>query len=141
MFDFQFKKKQTDESSTSNRIDFEDHLVNLCQSLASKQWHSSFENDASIFPWAKSDNVKGMSLLHLAATLGYSRLVSTLLLWRSENPNVFLDTEINALSQDNEGFTPLVSEFDPIKKKNNLIFSVELEIEKYSDIRFQQNLR
>lgn len=49
-----------------------------------------------------------MSLLHLAASLGYSRLVSTLLLWRSEYTNTVLDTEIDALSQDNEGFTPLV---------------------------------
>ncbi|XP_055315891.1 calmodulin-binding transcription activator 1 isoform X2 [Sitodiplosis mosellana] len=94
----------TDESSTSNRIDFEDHLVNYCQSLATKQWRSSTE---AIF-WTKSDSVKGMSLLHLAASLGYSRLVSTLLLWRSENTNAVLDTEIDALSQDNEGFTPLM---------------------------------
>lgn len=98
---------QTDDSSTSNRIDFEDHLVNYCQSLATKQWRNSTD---TIF-WTKSDSVKGMSLLHLAASLGYSRLVSTLLLWRSENTNAVLDTEIDALSQDNEGFTPLVYVF------------------------------
>lgn len=57
----------------------------------------------------KTDNVKGMSMLHLAAHLGYSRLVSTLILWRSENPNALLDIEIDALCQDNDGFTPLVS--------------------------------
>lgn len=49
-----------------------------------------------------------MSLLHLAARLGYTRLVNTLLSWQSENPNVILDIEIDALSQDNDGFTPLV---------------------------------
>lgn len=49
-----------------------------------------------------------MSLLHLAASLGYSRLVSALFLWRTENPNALLDTEIDALGKDNEGFTPLV---------------------------------
>ncbi|XP_031617985.1 calmodulin-binding transcription activator 1 isoform X2 [Contarinia nasturtii] len=95
----------TDESSTSNRIDFEDYLVNYCQSLATKQWRNSSD---TILSWAKSSNVKGMSLLHLAACLGYSRLVSTLLLWRSDSPNVLLDSEIDALSQDNEGFTPLM---------------------------------
>lgn len=52
-----------------------------------------------------------MSLLHLAAFLGYTRLVSALLTWRSENPNVILDTEIDALSQDNDGFTPLVNSY------------------------------
>lgn len=58
--------------------------------------------------WSKNDNLKGMSLLHLAACLGYSRLVSVLLSWRTDNPNVILDTEIDALSQDNNGNTPLV---------------------------------
>lgn len=50
-----------------------------------------------------------MTLLHLAAALGYSRLVCTMFTWRSENPSVILETEIDALSQDSDGFTPLVS--------------------------------
>lgn len=49
-----------------------------------------------------------MSLLHLAARLGYTRLVNKFLSWQSENPNIVLNMEIDALSQDNEGFTPLV---------------------------------
>lgn len=84
-------------------------MVNYCQTLATKQWRSSSESNATLFSWSKNDNLKGMSLLHLAAFLGYSRLVSALLTWRSENPNVILDTEIDALSQDNDGFTPLVN--------------------------------
>lgn len=64
--------------------------------------------------WTKSEGVQGMTLLHLAAVLGYTRLVATLLTWRSENPNVVLETEIDALSQDSEGFTPLVIDFKPI---------------------------
>lgn len=73
-----------------------------------KKWRSPSEISPTIFSWTISKSVKGMSLLHLAACLGYTRLVSTLLLWRSENPNMVLETEIDALSQDNEGFTPLV---------------------------------
>lgn len=72
-----------------------------------KQWRTNFESNI-IFPYTKHDNSKGMSLLHLAAHLGYSRLVSALILWRTENPNALLDIEIDAMSQDNDGYTPLV---------------------------------
>lgn len=60
-------------------------------------------------PWTSNNGCKGMTLLHLAAALGYSRLVCTMFTWRSENPSVILETEIDALSQDSDGFTPLVS--------------------------------
>lgn len=49
-----------------------------------------------------------MTLLHLAAALGYSRLVCSLLHWRTENSSLVLDTEIDALSRDDNGYTPLV---------------------------------
>lgn len=58
--------------------------------------------------WTSNTGYKGMTLLHLAAALGYSRLVCTMFTWRSENPSVILETEIDALSQDSKGFTPLV---------------------------------
>lgn len=83
--------------------------MNYCQTLATKQWRSSCELSPALFSWTKYDKMKGMSLLHLAAILGYTRLVTALLSWRSENPNIILDTEIDALNQDNEGYTPLVS--------------------------------
>lgn len=51
---------------------------------------------------------RGMTLLHLASALGYSKLVCTMLTWRTENPSVILETEIDALSQDFQGYTPLV---------------------------------
>lgn len=49
-----------------------------------------------------------MTLLHLAASLGYSRLVCAMLHWRAENSSLLLETEVDALSQDEFGFTPLV---------------------------------
>lgn len=51
---------------------------------------------------------KGMTLLHLAASLGYARLVCALLHWRAENSSLLLETEVDALSQDEDGFTPLM---------------------------------
>lgn len=51
---------------------------------------------------------RGMTLLHLAASLGYSRLVCALLHWRAENSSLLLETEVDALSQDEDGYTPLV---------------------------------
>lgn len=52
-----------------------------------------------------------MTLLHLAASLGYSRLVCAMLHWRAENSSLLLETEVDALSQDEDGYTPLVSTF------------------------------
>lgn len=72
-----------------------------------KPWRASKSNSA-IYPSTIIDSINGMSVLHLAAVLGYSRLVSALLLWRTENPNRILNAEIDALGQDDEGFTPLV---------------------------------
>lgn len=80
---------------------FEERLVNYCQMLTSKQWRS-------MTPGSWNSGYKGMTLLHLASALGYSKLVCTMLAWRSENPSVILETEIDALSQDNMGYTPLV---------------------------------
>lgn len=53
-----------------------------------------------------------MTLLHLAAVLGYTRLVVVLLEWRADNSNIILETEVDALRQDREGFTPLVNKLN-----------------------------
>ena len=36
------------------------------------------------------------------------RLVCAMLHWRAENSSLLLETEVDALSQDEDGFTPLV---------------------------------
>lgn len=69
--------------------------------LTSKQWRSTT-------PGSWNSGYKGMTLLHLASALGYSKLVCTMLGWRADNPSVILETEIDALSQDVMGYTPLV---------------------------------
>lgn len=70
-----------------------------------------------------------MTLLHLAASLGYSRLVCALLHWRAENSSLLLETEVDALSQDEDGFTPLVSnnKFKNINHCNLVQFSCYLD--------------
>lgn len=65
-----------------------------------RQWGSSANN------WHSGPN--GMTLLHLASALGYTKLVCEMLKWRGQNSNFILETEVDALNQDGEGFTPLM---------------------------------
>ncbi|KAK9886085.1 hypothetical protein WA026_014870 [Henosepilachna vigintioctopunctata] len=82
---------------------FEDRLVNFCQTLTSRVWRHGEELSSS---WFSSH--KGMTLLHLTAALGYTRLLSAMLHWRAENSSLLLETEVDALSQDEDGYTPLM---------------------------------
>lgn len=72
--------------------------------MTSRIWRHGEELSVS---WFASH--RGMTLLHLAASLGYSRLVCALLHWRAENSSLLLETEVDALSQDEDGYTPLVN--------------------------------
>ena len=91
----------------------EDVLVSLVDKLTQKSWKADaagelLDNPTTI-PEFMTQKYRGMTLLHLAASLGYSRLTSALLRWSADNPVLTLQTEIDALAQDSEGFTPLVS--------------------------------
>ncbi|XP_076315290.1 calmodulin-binding transcription activator 2-like isoform X3 [Tachypleus tridentatus] len=82
---------------------FEDRLVVLCQRLLAGTW--TLGNDTSpLQVTSRSD----LTLLHLAAALGYSKLVCTLLHWRAENPSLILESEVDALSRDKNKCTPLL---------------------------------
>lgn len=104
--------QKNEENSLSNRLDFEDHLVSYVKLLAERLWSLPSEITSEILSWTKSDNQQGMTLLHLAAVLGYTRLVVVLLEWRADNSNIILETEVDALRQDREGFTPLVNKLN-----------------------------
>ncbi|XP_046809797.1 calmodulin-binding transcription activator 1 isoform X2 [Lucilia cuprina] len=80
----------------------EEKLVSYCHQLTKMSWQNNGANSSS---W--NSGYKGMTLLHLAAALGYNKLVCALLNWRSENPHIILETEIDAFSQDSHGYTPL----------------------------------
>lgn len=86
----------------------EEKLVSYCHQLTKMSW----QNAANSTNW--NSGYKGMTLLHLAAALGYNKLVCALLNWRSENPHIILETEIDAFSQDSHGYTPLVIVYNTI---------------------------
>jgi hypothetical protein len=105
----QIKQEPTDgsdcveDTALFSQPNFEDRLVTFCQNMTSRIWSHGEELSVS---WFASH--RGMTLLHLAASLGYSRLVCAMLHWRAENSSLLLETEVDALSQDEDGFTPLV---------------------------------
>lgn len=72
-----------------------------CHKLMKHAWSAP----STVTSW--SVGLRGMTLLHLAAALGYAKLVGAMLNWRAENPHIILETELDALSQDVHGFTPL----------------------------------
>ncbi|XP_066146181.1 calmodulin-binding transcription activator 2 isoform X2 [Euwallacea fornicatus] len=104
----QIKQEPTDndvveDTALFTQSNFEDRLVNFCQNMTSRMWKFGEELSVS---WFASH--RGMTLLHLAASLGYSRLVCAMLHWRAENSSLLLETEVDALSQDEYGYTPLM---------------------------------
>ncbi|XP_053688372.1 uncharacterized protein LOC128737701 isoform X2 [Sabethes cyaneus] len=90
-----------EDSILFKQANFEDRLVSYCQMLTVKIWRS-------VTPGSWIGKHRGMTLLHLASALGYAKLVRTMLTWKAENSNVILEAEIDALSQDQDGFTPLM---------------------------------
>ncbi|XP_045473407.1 calmodulin-binding transcription activator 2 isoform X4 [Harmonia axyridis] len=92
-----------EDTALFTQSNFEDRLVSFCQTMTSRTGRHNEELCSTWFP-----SHRGMTLLHLAAALGYSRLLSALLNWRSENSSLFLETEMDALSRDDDGFTPLM---------------------------------
>ncbi|XP_026834352.1 uncharacterized protein LOC6542228 isoform X4 [Drosophila erecta] len=91
----------TDNTALCLEPNFEEKLVAYCHKLIKHAW--SMPSTAA--SWTVG--LRGMTLLHLAAALGYAKLVGAMLNWRSENPHIILETELDALSQDVYGFTPL----------------------------------
>ncbi|XP_060659142.1 uncharacterized protein LOC132793325 isoform X3 [Drosophila nasuta] len=91
----------TDQTALYLEPNFEEKLVAYCHRLMKHAWNTP----STVASW--SVGLRGMTLLHLAAALGYAKLVAAMLNWRAENPHIILETELDALSQDVHGFTPL----------------------------------
>ena len=91
----------------------EDVLVSLVDRLTQKVWKTDDVGGGGgedfKIPEFMTQKYRGMTILHLAASLGYATLAASLLRWSADNPVLTLQTEIDALAQDSEGFTPLVS--------------------------------
>ena len=80
-----------------NLSEFEDSLVAMCQQLS------------HVSPATCPATRGATTLLHLAAALGLARLTCALLHCAAESSNRVLAAEVDALSLDEDGFTPLVS--------------------------------
>ncbi|KAJ1079957.1 hypothetical protein NDU88_000179 [Pleurodeles waltl] len=82
---------------------FEERIVAVCQKMISRScWRPSerLVHDISF---------RGMTLLHLAAAQGYSRLIETLIEWRSINAeSLDLEQEADPLNVDHFSCTPLM---------------------------------
>ncbi|KAJ8940097.1 hypothetical protein NQ318_011479 [Aromia moschata] len=72
-----------EDTALFGQPNFEDRLVNFCQNMTSRIWRHGEE-------------------------LSVSWLVCAMLHWRAENSSLLLETEVDALSQDEDGYTPLM---------------------------------
>ncbi|XP_064459718.1 calmodulin-binding transcription activator 2-like isoform X3 [Ornithodoros turicata] len=81
---------------------FEERLVSLCQELQEGTWVA--RGDASP---VKAVSHPDLTLLHLAAALGFARLACALLRWRHDNSSLTLEAEVDALRRDRNDCTPL----------------------------------
>ncbi|PRD35183.1 UNVERIFIED_CONTAM: Calmodulin-binding transcription activator 2 [Trichonephila clavipes] len=91
------------QNASDEQKSFEDRLVTLCQKFMTGSW-TRHDDVSPMLTTTCSD----LTLLHLAAALGFSRLVCTLLHWRNENSSLMLEREVDAMSQDKRGCTPLM---------------------------------
>lgn len=82
--------------------DFENHLIEYCQKTIANKWNVPKVDSLSLRKF------KGMTVLHLAAALGYSNLIGLLLEWTKGSHHSVVKSEINVKSQNQEGNTPLM---------------------------------
>ncbi|KAL8176996.1 UNVERIFIED_CONTAM: hypothetical protein K2H54_040687, partial [Gekko kuhli] len=82
---------------------FEERIVALCEKMMSRSC------------WLRSETLvhhasfRGMTLLHLAAAQGYTRLIETLIKWRNINAeSLDLEQEVDPLNVDHFSCTPLM---------------------------------
>ncbi|XP_072114618.1 calmodulin-binding transcription activator 2-like isoform X3 [Mobula birostris] len=82
---------------------FEERIIALCLTMMSRScWLSSERLVHSV-------TFRGMTLLHLAAAQGYSRLIETLIKWRSLSADSLdLEQEVDPLNVDHFSCTPLM---------------------------------
>ncbi|XP_035709365.1 calmodulin-binding transcription activator 2 isoform X2 [Folsomia candida] len=82
----------------------EDSVVKMCVEMMSQEWTADASSSTSLL-LPISD--RGLTLLHLAAALGYTRLLLTLIQWKRENPAPILHAEVDPWKSDDFGLIPL----------------------------------
>ncbi|XP_071488745.1 calmodulin-binding transcription activator 1-like, partial [Diadema antillarum] len=82
---------------------FEDRVVSICQDLMRRR-------DPATSPQIQALHTpqRGMTLLHLAAALGYSRLISALIVWRRDHNSIVAELELDPMNKDHASCTPLM---------------------------------
>ncbi|CAB0015270.1 unnamed protein product [Nesidiocoris tenuis] len=99
--------KQEPQDSVENTISggYEDKLVNKVQKFFRRSWKFPELVDVTK-EWCET--YKGMTLLHLSAALGYTRLICALIQWKTKKHSAILELEVDGMNQDADGFTPLM---------------------------------
>ncbi|GFR73058.1 calmodulin-binding transcription activator [Elysia marginata] len=95
---------------TSDDLDeLESRLVRQVQALSGQRLF-----DVQEFPKAGQHN---LTLLHLAAGLGFAKLISCLIRWRMATDCVALEFDVDAQSVDSHSCTPLVEQLEIAKEQ------------------------
>ncbi|XP_023344878.1 calmodulin-binding transcription activator 2 isoform X5 [Eurytemora carolleeae] len=108
--------EQVQQIYEENFTEFEDQLVTMCQKLTTDEWGEKGLGGIKMREEGggmktRSDGLDSdteESILHLAASLGLSRLVCSLLHWAAERPGKRIGREVDALAKDGLGYTPLM---------------------------------
>ncbi|OQR73106.1 hypothetical protein BIW11_03647 [Tropilaelaps mercedesae] len=102
---------------------FEERMILMCAELSRMQWPRGLQMTEALpsgiggsggQPTLPSSQLElkttahgDLTLLHLVAALGYSKLMSEMLRWRTDNPSWLLEAELDGLATDGQGNTPL----------------------------------
>lgn len=87
---------------------FEQRLISSCKHVMSSPWLPCNVTAVTSQSLRRGSSRVDMSLVHLAAALGYSDLICHLITWRKENPSIILEVEVDAFSCDKNECTPLM---------------------------------
>ena len=79
---------------------FEERLVSACNSMSNCPVADTSNETEKLF--------RGMSLLHLAAALGYAKLIQSLLLWHKQTASEVIQRELDPQHKDKFSCTPLM---------------------------------
>ena len=88
------------QSLVGNATELEDMLVRVCEAISKCQNHLPISIEYN------SDKV--MTVLHLAASLGYTKLIQTLCNWVETNSNAIIAQEADPCKQDQFQLTPIM---------------------------------
>ena len=79
---------------------FEERLVSACNSMSNCPVADTSNETEKLY--------RGMSLLHLAAALGYAKLIQSLLLWHKQTASEVIQQELDPQHKDKFSCTPLM---------------------------------